>query len=57
MLQLIIIIIELSYGASELNRKSETYFQAYFIGPFIEGLTIVSMKYIYSPTCLSGHLS
>ncbi|XP_053385666.1 multidrug resistance-associated protein 1-like [Mercenaria mercenaria] len=40
-LQLIIIVIELSYGAAELNRKNETYFQAYFIGPLIEALTII----------------
>ena len=39
--QLVIIIVELTYGASELNRKGETYWQAYFIGPFIEGLTLV----------------
>ncbi|WAR09783.1 MRP1-like protein [Mya arenaria] len=40
-LQIIIIVIELVYGASELNRKHETYFQAYFLGPFIEGLSLI----------------
>ncbi|XP_060605432.1 multidrug resistance-associated protein 1-like [Ruditapes philippinarum] len=41
LLQLVIIVVELLYGSAELNRKNESYFQAYFIGPLIEALTLI----------------
>ncbi|XP_052284442.1 multidrug resistance-associated protein 1-like isoform X2 [Dreissena polymorpha] len=40
-LQMIVLIVELSHRAYELNRKQETYWQASFVGPLIEAVTMV----------------
>ncbi|XP_053386654.1 uncharacterized protein LOC128550838 [Mercenaria mercenaria] len=45
LLQLVILVLKLSYRAVDLKQRNETLFQAFFVGPLVEALTLVLVAF------------